>query len=222
MASEHVPFPFLPCSTVSLNGGTGVGKSTFVHKLLKYREVMFSVPPVKILYCYGVYQDLFDVMEREISCITFVEGLPSREDISALTSAGEHTVLVLDDLMSQVVNNTEAELLFTQGAHHRKMTVIFISQNLFSQGKCARTIALNTHYLILFKNFRDNSQIVHLGKQLYPHRRWQGFVEAYEDATCQPYGYFLIDMSPHSVAEMRLRTRIFPGDDTVVYGIKDV
>ena len=100
--------------------------------------------------------------------------------------------------------------------------MIFISQNLFSQGKCARTIALNTHYLILFRNFRDSSQVIHLGKQMYPHRRWQGFVEAYEDATCQPYGYLLLDMSPHSVPEMRLRSHIFPDEYTVVYAVKDV
>ena len=180
---------------------------------------MFTQPPIKILYCYGVYQDLYDVMEKEIPIIEFHEGLPSQEDITELS--GRHSVVVLDDLMSQVVNNKDAELLFTQGAHHKKMTVIFISQNLFSQGKCARTIALNTHYLVLFRNFRDSSQIVHLGQQLYPQKHWHGFVEAYGDATRHAYGYLLIDMSPHSYADSRLRTRIFPGENTVVYAVKD-
>ena len=34
----------------------------------------------------------------------------------------------------------------------------------FAQGKCERTIALNTHYIILFKIMRDRQQIVNLGK----------------------------------------------------------
>ena len=221
MASTDVPFPFPSCSTMCITGGTGSGKSTFVHKLLAMRASMFVEPPRSILYCYGVYQDLYDIMEREIACIKFHEGLPSVSDISELTKSGQHSIVVLDDLMSQVVNDKEAELLFTQGAHHKKMTVIFISQNFFLQGKCARTIALNTHYLVLFQNFRHSSQIVHLGKQMYRQGRWQGFVEAYEDATHRPYGYLLIDMSPHSSSESRLRTCIFPAENTLVYVVKE-
>lgn len=181
---------------------------------------MFEIPPVKILYCYGVYQDMYDIMTKEVPNISFHEGLPSQETISELTSQGKHTLLCLDDLMASLVDNKEAELLFTQGAHHKKMTVIFISQNLFSQGKCARTIALNTHYLILFRNFRDSNQVLCLGKQLYPNKRWQGFMEAYEDATSLAYGYLLIDMSPHSASDTRLRSRIFPEELTSVYVIK--
>ena len=46
--------------------------------------------------------------------------------------------------------------------------VIYIMQNLFDQHKEHRTISLNAHYLVIFKNPRDGSQIVHLAKQMYP------------------------------------------------------
>ena len=42
--------------------------------------------------------------------------------------------------------------LFTKYCHHRNMTAIMVSQNVFQKGPNARTISLNTHILILFAN----------------------------------------------------------------------
>jgi hypothetical protein len=35
-------------------------------------------PPKKIMYCYGVYQALFDDMERTLPQFTLHQGLPSQ------------------------------------------------------------------------------------------------------------------------------------------------
>ena len=108
------------------------------------------------------------------------------------------------------------ELLFTQGYHHRRISVIFMTQNLFQKGSESRTIALNTYYLILMKNVRDAAQITYLGRQLFP-RRANFLSAAYTDATQEPYGYLLVDTSPHAEDKYRLRTHIFPGEDPIVY-----
>ena len=63
-------------------------------------------------------------------------------------------LIVIDDLMHRVVEDKEMELLFTQGTHHKCVSVILITQNLYPRGKHARTIALNTWYLVLMKNLR--------------------------------------------------------------------
>ena len=81
-----------------------------------------------------------------------------------------HKLIVIDDLMHRVVQDKEMELLFTQGTHHRCVSVILITQNLYPGGKHARTIALNTWYTVLMKNLRDVSQVGILGRQLYPGR----------------------------------------------------
>lgn len=211
-------FPFQACSTISITGATGSGKSSWVFKLLKAKDVMFTEPPVSILYCYGVYQPLFDDMEKNLPQITFHEGLPSRTTIEDFTD-GNHNIVLLDDLMTQVVSNRDIENLFVMGSHHRRLTVIYLSQNVFAQGRCARTIAINTHYLILFRNMRSGSQITQLGRELYP-GRGDVLVQAYHDAACnRQYGYLVVDMSPHSVNDQyRLRTRVFPDEgDTWVY-----
>ena len=52
--------------------------------------------------------------------------------------------------------------LFTKKSYHGNLSVIYIVQNLFHQSKDHRTISLNASYLVLTKNVRDASQVIHL------------------------------------------------------------
>ena len=56
-------------------------------------------------------------------------------------------------------------------------------------------MSLNAHYIVLFKNPRDASQFANLARQMYP-KQWQFAVEAYKDATREPYSYLLLDLRP--------------------------
>ena len=82
----------------------------------------------------GVHPPPEETMPR-LQSVRFVEGLPSSEDVDNLTSDGRHHVIVLDDVMQKVVKSPEMALLFTQGCHHKNLLVVFITQNLFAQGK---------------------------------------------------------------------------------------
>ena len=68
--------------------------------------------------------------------------------------------------------------------------VIYIVQNLFHQGKGSRSISLNSHYLVLFKNPRDKLQILTLAKQMYPGQN-DFFLNQYEETVKGPFGYLL-------------------------------
>jgi len=210
-------FPFEGPSTFSISGTTGSGKTSWIKNLLIHKDKLFPEnPPHNILYCYGVWQPLFEEMEQSIPNISFHRGSPSTEHIENISKNNHHNIIILDDLMQDVVKNPEIEMLFTRGAHHKKLTIIYLNQNMFCQGKYARTIALNSHYLILFKNLRDCSQIQRLGQQIFPGQS-QVLVEAYKDCILEAYGYLVIDLSPHTDEKYRLRTKIFPEEDTLVY-----
>ena len=212
-----VPLPFEPCSSMCISGQTGSGKTQWVYRFLKQVNLMYGRdPPSHILYCYGIHQDLFDAMESSIPNFYSKQGLPTAEELDDFTKDKKHKLIILDDLMHEVMRSKEMELLFTQGCHHRKVSVIMITQNLYPGGKHARTIALNTWYLVLLKNIRDISQVAVLGRQLYP-RKSRGFMQAYEDALNTIHGYFIVDMSPHSDNKYRLRTLIFPNEESIVY-----
>ena len=87
---------------------------------------------------------------------------------------------------------------------------------MFDKNKENRTISLNSHYLVLFKNPRDATQIVNLAKQMYPGQN-RFLKEAYSDATSRPYGYLLIDLKQNTPDSIRIRTNIFPDETCAVY-----
>ena len=147
--------------------------------------------------------------------LEFHEGLPSREKVETLND-GKFHIIVLDDLMEQIVKSVETQNLFTKYCHPYNITAIFLSQNIFAQGPCARIININTHILVIFANKRDESQALNLGKQLYLCNS-KVFMEAYEDATSSLHGYLVVDCNPKSPQELKFRTKIFPGEQTVCY-----
>lgn len=167
-------------------------------------------PPDKILYCYGIYQELYREMEKTLPNITFLEGLPSPSE----------TLLGMV-IMHRVIRDGDMELLFTEGCHHRKISVVFITQNFFPKGTKSRTIALNTTYLVLMKNVRDVSQVATPGRQIFPGRS-KILIEAYTDAVLIPFRYLVVDMSVRSEDDYRLRTQVFPEQDPIIYVPKNL
>ena len=111
----------------------------------------------------------FGFMENGNPCMTpylgmveFREGLT---DLNALNTK-KQTLIIIDDLMTET--DKSVSNLFTKGSHHRNLSVLHLVQNVFDKNKHTRTIILNAHYLVIFKNPRDASQITHLAKQMYP------------------------------------------------------
>ena len=63
-----------------------------------------DTPTKKVMYCYCIYQPLFDEIKRVIPAILFHEGLPDKEEMMELSRDG-HALLILDDLMQEVSNS---------------------------------------------------------------------------------------------------------------------
>ncbi len=166
-----------------------------------------------MLYCYGSWQNAFDAYKGHD--ISFSDGLPDEEIVNEFSADGTHKLWVLDDLLSSVRDNTFCEHLFTKMSQHKNLSVCFISQNLCTQGKCARTIYLNSHYFILLRSPRDVCQISTLASQT-----GLGSVlkEAFKDVMSRPYAYLLVDLCPHNKYDsFRWKTSILPDEDTLVY-----
>jgi len=209
-------YPLPECTSIAVSGTTMSGKSFWTFRLLREKEAMFSSPPEKVLYCYGIYQPLFEKIEQELPFVTFHEGLPSEDTLKEHSSSNSCNLVILDDLMDGVTTSAEMESLFVKGVHHLHLSVLYINQNLFCKGKHSRTINLNTHIYVLMKNPRDASQLQCLARQAFLGK--SGFLmDAYKDATSQPYGYLVLDFSPGAEEAYRVRTNVFPGEDTIIY-----
>ena len=200
MESVKLQHPF----TTIVAGPTGSGKTQFVLKLLGHKIIHPEIQ--KVVWCFGVFQDVFN----ELSNVEFHEGMP---DMSMFDKT-KRTLVILDDLMNDVSDKTTD--LFTRGSHHMNISVIFLTQNLFAGNKQNRTISLNTHYFVIFKNPRDRNQISVLARQMFP-TKWRYMHEAYIDATLKPYSYLFIDMKPDTDDNHRLRSGIFPDEPNYFY-----
>ena len=108
--------PFEPCSSICISGQTGSGKTRWVYELLtQIRDMYVKDPPTQILYCYGIYQALFDEMERNVPNFTSKQGLPSSEEIDEFTSDRYHKLIVTDDLMLKVTQDKDMYCCLLKG-----------------------------------------------------------------------------------------------------------
>lgn len=207
MTNEQTLLPFSSPTTIYISGPTEAGKSVFTKRLIENANAMFTKPPEKILYAYSEYQPLFDDMQA--SNLIFHEGLPDKQKIEEFTQNTKHSLIVLDDLISKIVNSEELLHLFA---------VILISQSLYPPGKYAKSISLNCANFVLFRNPRDRRPLTTFASQILPGMT-RYFMASFLLATRRRYSYMLVDLSPHREDDRQymLRTGIFPGDTCVVY-----
>jgi len=157
-----------------------------------------------IIWCYS---ERTAVPEQKLALlrknIRINEGVPDNFD----NTQGKPCLLVLDDLLNDVYSK-EVCNLFTRSSHHRNISVILITQNLFHQGRYCRDISLNAKYLVVLKNVRDKNQFLFLARQVYPEDS-NSLYKAYLNATEKAHGYLMLDLSQDIKDIFRFRTRIF-------------
>lgn len=212
--TEGFDFKFQHPFSCIISGPSNSGKTFFVKMLLQNAERLISKNIENIVYIYDCWQPLYDELLK-LYDIKFIEGIPQSLNDDQLFPPHKTNFLILDDVMKDACGNTEVERVFTNYVHHKNLSALYLVQNLFCQGKSSRTISLNTNYLVLFKNPRDNTQINVLARQMYP-RNTRFFMECYQDATGNPFGYLMIDFKAKTPEQYRLRTDLL-SQNPVVY-----
>lgn len=195
---NHFIHPF----TAIVSGPSGCGKSNFVRNFLENipllcNQKFFS----RISWCYDEMQPMYNLKN-----VNYIQGIP---DLS-MFDGNDPELLIIDDLMRE--SDGRVVDIFTKGSHHRNISVFYITQNLFHQGRGQRDISLNASYIIYFKNPRDRTQIRYLARQVSP-ENIKFIEESYKDATKKPHGYLLIDLKQNTSDLCRYKTNIFPFDE---------
>ena len=199
-----VPFNMIVC------GPTQSGKTTLVKELIRYKNELFDRPPQHIIYCYGSeWQRVFD--ELKTYGVQFIKGLPKQNIATLFPKHKRPGLLILDDLMNNVKDSDDIVQLFTKGTHHCDVCAIYIAQNPFPGGKHGRTMSINTHYNILFKNPRDCLSTSIIFRQMFPNKSKRA-MKAYEQAVDKQYGYLFLDYHPQTPDFLRLQGCILPNE----------
>ena len=113
--------------------------------------------------------------------------------------------------MTSAGESKQISKLFTKEAHQKYVTVIGIVQNVFYHGRVMRTISLYAHYLLLYKNPRDKSQMLYFAQQTFPENS-KFLPKCYEHETQEPHSDLLLDLHPETPEQYIVLSNIFPGE----------
>jgi hypothetical protein len=188
------------------------GKTFLIKEILKFKDIMISPSPTKIVYCYKAWQPTYDEIRSNNTSILFHKGIYDMNKFKP----SENNLIVLDDLMQECINDPEILSLFTVGTHHTSTSVFFLTQNIFSKGKYSRDLSLNSNYIINFKNPRDQLQMQVLARQIFGNKS-KYLMESYDDATKKPYGYIFLDLRQDTELRNRVQTGILPFQKRIIY-----
>ena len=114
---------------ISLVGPSETGKSQLFYIWLKI-GTLFQPKFDKLIFFNQHSQPLYDVMQKEIENLEFVQGV-NFEFIDSLKNNGTKYLLIFDDSLEEICNS---EAFVTPG-RHRGPSTIYIKHNLFRQSK---------------------------------------------------------------------------------------
>ena len=194
--------------TCICSGPTGSGKTILIRRILSnWRNNILITnksndDKLNVYWVYGQFQELYNSKVDNVE-ITYSSFLPSSSELKQ----DNIDIIIIDDLMDEMSNNERMSKLFTKESHHLNLSVVFVVQNFFHQSKQMRNISLNSQYIILMNNVRDQNQIEFLGRQLF-RDKLKAFKNAYKDAVSKVFGYLVIDLKPDTPNKYRLKTRL--------------
>ena len=198
------PFRFHTPSSILVVGPSGCGKTVFTEKLLLDNQDLFETPPTQVHYCYVGMTRSISIHARSWRGVSRRHSRSS--SFGAMVSQGQG-VLVLDDLMDEGSHDKRVLDLFTKHSHHQNVTVLYLCQDMFPVGKYAKSISRNAHYIVAFKNPRDQLGVRNVLLQSFP-TTWKDHLETFHHATTRPYGYLMLDLHPASPNQQRLLSHL--------------
>jgi len=191
-------------------GPSCCGKTELLQKILLNLNNLVDKPIERIVFCYSEWQKKYEIFNYLSPKVEMIQGIVKLDDFDEKTN----NLLILDDLMNDCKNSMEILELFNVKSHHRNISVFLVSQNIFTKGRCTRDLNLNSSCMIIFKNWRDVTQINFLARQMFP-KKSKDFLQIFDDscASNDGYGYVFLDLNPNTKYDMRIQGNIIEEKD---------
>ena len=131
---------------ISLVGPSETGKSQLIYDWPKVGTFQPKFDQTYFFYQHS--QLLYDVMQKEIENLEFVQGV-NFEFIDSLKNNGTKYLLIFDDSCEEIWN-AKVFVDIATARRHRGLSTIYNKHNLFHQSKLGRTLSYKT--LTLFSS----------------------------------------------------------------------
>lgn len=189
------------------------GKTRWICDLLRNQETHIDHPFDYIFWFYGEHNKAVEQLEKELGGkLISVHGLPDNiEDYIDKNRRGLH---IYDDLQTAVSQSQKIGELCAFKTQHSNLSWIVTYQNLFYKSSERLNLYRCCHYLTVFGNILDKSQIHHLAHKILPGKQ-KLFVKMFEKATETEHSYLFIDGKTSCPQEARFRTDMFSGHQKV-------
>ena len=200
--------------TMLITGPTSCGKSQLVFELMRNIDALITPKVESVTYCYSQWQSGYAEFQEKVN---FHSGLLSEDEMLRANSSANppHSLVIVDDLTTKEDIATVSRM-FTEGSHHRRTSIIFITQSMFMKDPNYRVISLNAHYFVIFKNPRDMSQINVLSRQVFPDKP-KFITMVYNNETTLKHSYIVLDFKQSTPNSFRVRGSITSPWNTSVF-----
>ena len=185
---------------ISLNGHSETGKTQLIYNWLKIGTLQPTFDNIYFFYQHS--QPLYNVMQKKIENLEFVQGV-NFEFIDSRKNNGTKYLLFFDDSCEEICYSKDF-VDIAAGGRHRGLSTIYIKHNFFHQSKLGRDVELQNTAIVLFKSPRAVIQVTTLSTQL---GLGTELVDWYRDASSVPFGHLLIDLSPRTDDRLRYCTK---------------
>ena len=205
---EPIKAQLRPHFLMIISGNTQSGKSEFTRNLI-LNPSLWEKYPDQIVISYQASPEQY----ADVPNATLVHGAPNFNEIQP------NSLVVLDDA-TQLCKKKNSDLidLFCIKSHHSRISVILIVHNPFLPE--LRTPRLQAQYHVFFPNATDGSYIHTFANQSHPGRS-KLFLDAFEQATSDPYQSLFYDASTECPRRHRLRSHILHVPQRVYFNGKE-
>ena len=116
--------------------------------------------------------------------------------------------------MAEGGNDKQVLDLFTKHSHHQNVTVLYLCQDMFPPGRYAESISRNAHFIVAFKNPRDQLGMKNLLLQAFP-TQWQVLQDTFQRLAKRPFGYMVLDLHLGSSDDQRILSHLLKDEGCV-------
>ena len=159
-----------------------------------------------------LHQKFTEELKTYFPHLELILGLPK---MSQLFDDKLPKLVIMDDLMRQIFNNSQMLDLFTTLSRHNSISLVFSTQNYFDTGS-SKTIVRQCNSKVIFDNTMDKVLTRNIGSELVPRQPdflnncFDSLRHYFED---EKFPYIVVDGQSHKhMKNLLFRSRIFPNE----------